>query len=408
MRKQIYKAVACALTGILLLAGCGQSGSSGTSGSSTADQSEADTGESSSVRGNAGKHKKQAPKIDGLTFESSMDLEYAEAFDVYYYEDGYKLIDVHEDRQYLVVPEGKEAPKGLGEDIVVLEQPLDHIYMAATAVMSLFDELEALGNVAFSGVAADGWYVNNVKTAMNEGEITYAGKYSEPDYEMLVNEGCDLAVESTMIRHTPKVQEMIEDLEIPVFVDYSSYESHPLGRTEWVKLYGAMLDKEEQAETFFEEESKIVDDLEDFQNTEKTVAYFYVNSDGSVVVRKSEDYVPVMIEIAGGRYVFDDLKNPDSNAPSVKLTMEEFYATAVDADYLIYNGTIDGQISSISDLEAKNELFAEFKAVKDGNVWYTGKNLYQATDKTGELIRDIHLMLTGKSQDEMTFLEKMK
>ncbi len=56
-----------------------------------------------------------------------------------------------------------------------------------------------------------------------------------------------------------------------------------------------------------------------------------------------------------------DLKNPDSNAPSVKLTMEEFYATAVDADYLIYNGTIDGQINSISELEAKNELFSEFK-----------------------------------------------
>lgn len=60
--------------------------------------------------------------------------------------------------------------------------------------------------------------------------------------------------------------------------------------------------------------------------------------------------------------------------------MEEFYATAVDADYLIYNGTIDGQVSSLGDLEAKSNLFAEFKAVKDGNVWYTGKNLYQATD----------------------------
>ena len=58
--------------------------------------------------------------------------------------------------------------------------------------------------------------------------------------------------------------------------------------------------------------------------------------------------------------------------------MEEFYATAVDTDYLIYNGTIDGQVSSIADLESKSDLFAEFKAVKDGNVWYTGKNLYQA------------------------------
>lgn len=397
MKKKIYKIIACVLTGSLLLAGCGQEKSSDTSGN-------VDSTESVNVQ----TKEKGAPEISGLTYESTMKLDYATEFDVYYYKDGYKLIDVHEDRQYLVVPEGKEVPKDLSGDIVVLKQPLEHIYMAATAVMSLFDEIDGLDNVSFSGVTADGWYVENVKTAMDAGKISYAGKYSEPDYEMLVNGECSLAVESTMILHTPKVQEMIEDLDIPVFVDYSSYESHPLGRTEWVKLYGAMLNKEDQAESFFEKESKIVDDLEGFQNTEKTVAYFYVNSDGSVVVRKSEDYIPSMIEIAGGRYAFKDLKNPDSNAPSVKLTMEEFYATAVDADYLIYNGTIDGQVKSVSDLEAKNELFADFKAVQDDNVWYTGKNLYQATDKTGELIKDIHLMLTGKSQDEMTFLEKMK
>ena len=74
-----------------------------------------------------------------------------------------------------------------------------------------------------------------------------------------------------------------------------------------------------------------------------------MSTDGSVVVRKSDDYIPSMIEIAGGRYAFKDLKNSDSNAPSVKLTMEEFYATAVDADYLIYNGTIDGQVSSLGE-----------------------------------------------------------
>ena len=48
------------------------------------------------------------------------------------------------------------------------------------------------------------------------------------------------------------------------------------------------------------------------------------------------------------------------------------------------------------------------KAVKDGNVWYTGKNLYQATDTVGELISDIHLMLTDGDASQMTFLEKMK
>ena len=119
--------------------------------------------------------------------------------------------------------------------------------------------------------------------------ITYAGKYSEPDYEKIVDGDCNLAIESTMILHTPKVQEMIEELGIPVFVDYSSYEAHPLGRTEWIKLYGAMLNKEDLAESFFEDQAKVIEELKDFKNTEKDmIAYFYMNSDGSVVVRKSD------------------------------------------------------------------------------------------------------------------------
>ena len=349
-----------------------------------------------------------APDITGITIESKMVLNYAECFNVYYCTDGYKLLDVKDGAQYLLVPDGKEAPDDLDSDVIVIHQPLERIYMAATSPMALFDAIDSLDTIRLSGETADNWYVQDAVDAMNAGTMIFAGKYSEPDYETLVNGECDLAVESTMILHTPKVQEMIEDLDIPVFVDYSSYESHPLGRTEWIKLYGAMLNKEDAADRFFEEQAQVIEKLKGFENTEKTVVYFYVNTDGSIVVRKSEDYIPSMIEIAGGRYAFKNLKNADSNAPSVKLTMEEFYATAVDADYLIYNGTIDGQVKSISDLEAKSNLFSEFKAVKEGNVWYTGKNLYQATDTVGELIMDMHLMLTDSDASQMTFLEKME
>ena len=131
------------------------------------------------------KEKVDAPEIPELTFERAMDLTYAKEFDVYYYKDGYKLIDVHEDRQYLIVPEGKEAPEGLDEDIVVIKQPVQNISMAATATMSLFDRLDALDTIKFSGLEASGWYVENAKEAMESGDITYAGKYSEPDYEKI-------------------------------------------------------------------------------------------------------------------------------------------------------------------------------------------------------------------------------
>lgn len=416
MKKSIGRISALLMSAILFVGGCGSTVSDTTENEnsqtqqSVSTQDGANTSDDVATNGDVSDvdNEKHGPEIAGLTYKYAMNLTYATEFDVYYYEDGYKLLDVHEDKSYLVVPDGKDVPDGLDKDIVVLQQPTDHIYMAATAIMSLFDAMDALSNVKFSGVNSSGWYIEDAKAAMEAGDMAYAGKYSEPDYETLINGDCNLAIESTMILHTPKVQEMIEDLGIPVFVDYSSYETHPLGRTEWIKLYGAMLNKEDEAKAFFDEQAQVIEKLKGFENTEKTVAYFYVNTDGSIVVRKSDDYIPSMIEIAGGRYVFKDLKNPDSNAPAVKLTMEEFYATAVDTDYLIYNGTIDGQVSSISELEAKSELFADFKAVKDGNVWYTGKNLYQATDTVGELIMDMHLMLTGGDANQMTFLEKMQ
>ena len=62
-----------------------------------------------------------------------------------------------------------------------------------------------------SGIDASGWYIEEAKQAIEDGKIQFAGKYSEPDYEMLIDQDCDIAIESTMILHTPKVQEMIED-----------------------------------------------------------------------------------------------------------------------------------------------------------------------------------------------------
>lgn len=350
----------------------------------------------------------QAPEIPGLEFQSEMENQFAECFHIYYYNDDYTLIDVPESGEFLLVPEGRTAPEGLDENITVLQKPLDKIYLAATSSMALFSAMDALDSVKFSSLQESGWYVDAARQAMENGDIVFAGKYSEPDYELLVNSECNLAIESTMILHSPKVQEMIEQMGIPVFTDRSSYESHPLGRTEWIKVYAEMVDKREEAQKFFDDQAQIITDLKDFKNTEKTVAFFYISSDGSVVVRKPDDYVPKMIEIAGGRYVPAQTDSDEEvKRSSIPMTMEEFYTQALDADYLVYNGTIDDPINSIDELLQKSELFADFKAVKEGNVWCAGKYLYQATDIVGNMITDLHLMLTGGDESQMTFMTKI-
>ena len=85
--------------------------------------------------------------------------------------------------------------------------------------------------------------------------------------------------------------------------------------------------------------------------------------------------------------------------------MEQFYAAAVDADYLIYNASIAAPLTTMDDLYALSPLFRDFAAAQADNVWCTGKDLYQETDDVGELIVDIHNMLTGEG--EMRFLAKL-
>ena len=189
-------------------------------------------------------HEQQSTGLsNGWVPERSMELQFATQFSVDYYQDGYKLISLADGSRYIVIPEGAALPKGIADDIVVLYQPLENIYLAATSAMCLFDALDSLDAIRLSGTREDGWHIENARLAMQEGRMLFAGKYSEPDYEMLLGYRCPLAVESLMIGHASEVKDKLEELGIAVFIDQSSMEPHPLGRTEWIKLYAALLNR---------------------------------------------------------------------------------------------------------------------------------------------------------------------
>ena len=347
-------------------------------------------------------------EIPGLTYDHSMELEYATQFAVDYYQDDYAVITIAQEGSYLVVPEGKEAPEGLDKEIKVLQQPLDHIYLVATSSMDLFRAIDGIGNITLSGTDENGWYIEEAKEAMENGSIQYAGKYSAPDYELILANGCDLAIESTMIYHSPDVREKLEEFGIPVLVEHSSYESDPLGRMEWLKLYAVLLDKEEEADAYFQSQTDMLTDILGAENTEKTVAFFSINSNGYVTVRKTGDYISKMIELAGGRYIFQNLGD-DNALSTMNMQMEDFYAGACDADYIIYNSAIESELHSLDELLEKSSLLADFKAVKEGNVWCTEKSLFQETTGIATMISDMHTMLTSDDPDlsQLTYMYRL-
>ena len=398
-RKRITTICCLLLMGLLGLCSCGSPSSDSVENISS------DISEDSAVSGSTESIDENSAEF---VYESSMELKYAENFSVDYYTGGYKLLTVMDGTKLLVVPEGKAVPENLEEDMYIMRQPVENLYLVATAAMDMFDSLDAVDTIRLSGQKEGNWYIESANEAMADGKMLYAGKYNKPDYELIVSENCSLAIENMMISHSPEVIEMMKDFGIPVMIEYSSYESHPLGRVEWIKFFGALLGKEAEAEEAFEKQVAILEKVTADEKTDQTVAFFFITSNGLVQVRQSSDYVPKMIELAGGKYIFENLGDPESSRSTMNMQVEEFYNSAKDVDFIIYNSSIDGGVNSIEELLDKCAVLEDFKAVQNGNVWCTTNDMYQQSMSIGYLIEDIHTMLQGDEEGEMEYLFRLE
>lgn len=340
----------------------------------------------------------------------SMDLQYAEEFSVDFYSGGISVITIGGTDKFLLVPQDKDIPEDVPAEMTVIRQPVENIYLAASSAMDLFDGINALDSIRASSTKEKDWSLPRIRSAVESGQILYAGKYSAPDYELILSEKCSLAIESTMIYHKPEVKEMLENQGIPVMVERSSYEAHPLGRMEWIKLYGLLVGKEKEAEAFFNEKTGLLESIITDEAAEKTAAFFYIGSNGNVNVRKSGDYISKIIELAGGQYAFsaEDLKVDDNDLSTMNIQFETFYAIAKDADFLIYNSTVDGGISDVGQLIEKNPLLADFKAVQNGNVWCTEKNMFQQTTGAADVIYEMSKIFSGETDEDFDFFYQLK
>ena len=339
-----------------------------------------------------------------LVFDHACPLDYATQFTADCYEGGYTMLTLTESgEQFLVTPEDAAEVEGLPESVTVLRQPVRNIYLVSTSVMDLFLALDGLDSVTLSGTRAEGWYLDEARAAMEAGRIAYAGKYSAPDYEKILAANCGLAIENTMIYHTPEVKEQLERFGIPVLVERSSYESGPLARMEWIKFYGILLGKEELAQQVFDRQAERIAPLLDQQSTGKSCAFFSISANNLANVRKGGDYVARMIEMAGADYVFADLTDSGNSLSTMNLPLEDFYAGARDADFLIYNSTIEGVVSTTDELVAKCSLLADFKAVQNGHVWCVAQSFFQQSMELADFILELHRLFTENAPDGLQY-----
>jgi len=331
-----------------------------------------------------------------LVLDYEEPLQYATQFTLTHYQGGYKMFTIPEvmgEKEYLIVPEGKPVPEEVSENTVVLQQPINKIASAVNAGISLIDRIDGLDNIVAVATKYEDWHLENVAEKMESGEIQYMGSYSEPDFELLMELETQVEFDSAMILNKPEIMEKYEELGIPCIVDNSSKEEHLLGRIEWIKLYGAMMGLSKEAEVYFQEQVEKVNGVSGQEKTGKTAVMYYKSKD-TYYVRNAGDYIVSILTMAGGETVVPEVGAGKSG--STKMNAEEFYAACKDADY-IFQVVFECPYSTLSEMVEQDEIFADFKAVKEGNVYTTIPGFSQSSAVLPDVVVEINRVLQDPS-----------
>ncbi len=316
-----------------------------------------------------------------------LHLRYATHFQVEYLGNGCKLVTDGAGRKLLLVPRGQRPPKGYKQDQIIAI-PVRRVVCKWTTIPPLLRALGVMDSVVGVTTREENWHIAGIRKGMAAGRIKYLGESRATDYEKLLRVKPDVFFAGAWEK-TDKLNE----LGIPYAVVTEYLEDNPLGRLEWIKFFAAFYNKEKEAKRFFAKAVSRMNTLSrklEAVGTRPTILWGFIAGRGRVYVPGGDSYVAKMITMAGGVYVFKDLKK----VGGVPITLEEFYARGRDANIYISSGMLPQYgITSIKKLVAFKPILADFRSVKRGNVWCFQPWYWQSIDKTDEIITDLAAIL---------------
>ena len=290
---------------------------------------------------------------------------------------------------YILVEQGRELPDNLPSGTLV-RTPLRKSLIYSSVHCSLLVELDALDCI---GGVCDLQYIYHpaVRTRCAEGRIVDAGNAMSPDLEKVIDLHPDAVLLSPF--ENSGGYGRIEKLGIPIIECADYMETSPLGRAEWMRFFGLLFGRKQQADSLFAEVEKRYASLKSLVDTvsvRPTVlselrngSAWYTPGGHSTIGRLYAD--------AGAAYVWAD----DTRSGSVPLSFETVFDRGRNADFWLfkYNETVDKTLSSLS---AEYAPYAGFRAFQTGRVFAcnTGKvPFYEETPfRPDWLLKDLILV----------------
>ncbi len=293
-------------------------------------------------------------------------VNYAKGFEINHFE-GYKTITLKDPWPgakdtftYALVEKGNSLNTSEKFDAVV-EVPVSNIVVTSTThIPSL--EMLGVSNALTGFPNLD--YISSEATRklIDEDKVKELGKNEDINTEVLIDLAPDVVV-TFAVEGSNKTVSTIQKTGIPVMYNSDWTEVSPLGKAEWIKFFGALFDKEKEADSIFKNieteyllATKIATNVSKKPTVLSGAMYrdvWYLPQGGSWAARFIAD--------AGGNYLWKESEGTGSLSLNLEAVLEKGKA----ADFWVG----PGRFTSFQQLEDTHSVYKEFDAFKTGNVY---------------------------------------
>lgn len=250
---------------------------------------------------------------------------------------------------------------GLPSDLVRIEVPLRSVVALSGTQIGMMDKLGCAGKI--SGVSSRNYIANAiVLEGCRSGKVLEFEDFGMLNPERVLQTGAKVIAYSGFEGSAPPKEAKLLKLGILCLPDYDWKENHPLGKAEWIKVFGALFGKEKEAAAYFDKTVKEYNRLKAEAaalQPHPTVFAGMVFGD-TWYMPAGESFGAVLLGDAGGNYTARNEKGTGSVAYSFEKTFRENRAT----EYWI-----NIEVQTKEEMLRANEKYRYFDAFRKGNLY---------------------------------------
>jgi iron complex transport system substrate-binding protein len=309
-------------------------------------------------------------KKDGIKLEN----DYARGFAIEKYKNYYR-ISVSDPQSktiygtYILYREEDEKPL-LSEGETGIVYPIKSIASVSTTHLPFIKLLKK--EKSLIGYAGQKFVIDpDFLKFFNENKTVELGSDNQLDHEKVIELGPD----ALMVYPFGTLNfKKIEEAGIPVFYNTEYLELHPLGKAEWIKVFGLLYgtsSHNESQEIFSSIEANYLK-IKKMTDTIKNRPLVFTGTiqSGTWYVPGGKSFQAVFLKDAGAEYAWEN----DQQNNSLSLSPEIVIDKCLDADFWILVASCSPQFS-LSELGNENDVYDDFSAYENGNVLFCNSNL---------------------------------